>query len=354
MAREILLATGFEAGSTAFYQAQGWAMTGSASSSGVVATANRHITRLGEGGAYAWMKASTTLAVLCPRVDSASARWVHCWMMTQVSNVSSSEDAAIQFQLTGSAQMALRISRVTGAITIRRGGPDGTVLATSAVGTFNNSTGYWIAVYLHADNTGTMRVFVNGKEVVSYTGDTQALASGGWDRVAWTRATTTGIPVIYLDDVIITDDDGGTALTPLPEAYGQPLVPTEVVSGNLTGVPTTGTGRYANVANLPWNPSQYNEAAAPGDEDLYQMGGYVDMGGDILAVAVCANAYRQGLITQAELQVVSGGTGSYGTPEALAATPGTTTWCRYFSEDPDGGAWTPASVNALQAGVRFS
>lgn len=353
MAREILLATGFEAGVTGFYEAQGWELISGTSGSGVVATPNRHITRLGAGGAYAWVKVGTTFGVVCPRVDSASARWMHCWMMAEHVTVSNLYDTVIQFQLAGAAQMALRISRVTGEITIRRGGPDGTVLATSPVGTFNYSTGYWIAVYLHADNTGTMRVFVNGKEVVSYTGDTQALASGGWDRVAWTRYSS-GLAVIYLDDVIITDDDGGMVLTPLPEAYGQPLVPTEVVSGNLTGVPTTGTGRYANVANLPWDPSQYNEAAAPGDEDLYQMGGFVDMGGDILAVAVCANAYRQGLITQAELQVVSGGVGSYGAPEALAATPGTTTWCRHFSEDPAGGAWTPASVNALQAGVRFS
>lgn len=353
MAREILLATGFEAGVTGFYLAQGWELSGSASGSGVVATPNRHLTRLGEGGAYAWVKGGAAPSVMCPRVNSASARWMHCWMMSEQPIVSNVYDSAIQFQLAGSNQMALRISRVTGEITIRRGGPDGTVLATSPPGTFNYSTGYWIAVYLHADNTGTMRVFVNDKEVVSYTGDTQALASGGWDRVAWLRPAS-GAFDIYLDDVIITDDDGGMVLTPLPEAYGQPLVPTEVVSGNLTGVPATGTGRYANVANLPWDPSQYNEAAAPGDEDLYQMGGYVDMGGDILAVAVCANAYRQGLITQAELQVVSGGVGSYGAPEALAATPGTTTWCRYFGEDPAGGAWTPASINALQAGVRFS
>lgn len=347
MAREILLATGFEAGSTAFYEAQGWQLPTSSSGSfgGVRADGPRHITRLGVGGSYSVDRYTTTDPVKTPFVDPNKARWLHWWMQG-----SGNEGPAVEFELGGAAQARVLFGAVSGVITLQRG--TSTTLTQTLPGTYVQGRGYWVAVYLHADNAGSMRVFLNGEEVLSFTGDTQALTSPGWDRVEWGRASSFD-PRLWIDDVIITDDDAGTALTPIPEVFGQPLVPVEVVSGNLTGVPVAGNGRYANVANLPWDPSQYNEAAAPGDEDLYQMGGFVDMGGDILAVAVCANAYRQGLITQAELQVVSGGTGSYGAPRVLDAAPDTTTWCRYFSEDPAGGAWTPASVNALQAGVRF-
>ena len=142
--------------------------------------------------------------------------------------------------------------------------------------------------------------------------------------------------------------------TPLTEAYGFPIVPDSVISGNLTGVPTTGANRFQNIDELPASQTDYNLAAAANDEDLYSLTAPAS-GATIHAVTVWAEAGRDGTITQAAIHTVSGASDTYGTAATLPAAPSYGVFSRVHTRNPDGDvAWTNASIAALQVGLKFT
>lgn len=342
MALEVFVACSGEAGDIEFYRKEGW-------QGGDITTDAKHQTKTGQGGKYSFRTSTTNNALVTPPFG-LTARWCHVWMQTP-----SNQPQCIQFTDGVASQCTVVFVPATGVVTIRRGTYTGTVLASSPLGAYNPSAGHWIAVYLEADNNGECRVYLDGVKVVSYQGDTQQRTDPGWAQCSFGLGVGGQIGTAYWDDIIITDDDGGLMTEPLPECYGQAIWPVAVDSGNLTGTPETGADRYLNVASLPWDPDSCNIAAAPGDEDIYLLGGYVDLGGTVLMASVYANALSEGLITQAELGVGNGGQISWGAPQALPSSPDTRTWSRQFSVNPStGDPWTPSGLNSLKAGVRFA
>jgi len=122
--------------------------------------------------------------------------------------------------------------------------------------------------------------------------------------------------------------------------------------GNLTGI--TGAN-YDEVNNNP-SEGQYSYAfdATVGDEDLYNFPPVTAP--TVHAVAVKASLAKSDSGTKtASMRLKSGTTNSAGSVASIA--PGTTYgWAStYFGTDPNtGAAWTPAGLNAAQAGVRVA
>jgi hypothetical protein len=228
---------------------------------------------------------------------------------------------------------------------------------TTAPGVWNPNVNHWFSIRLDAKNVGgECTLFIDGAQILTFTGDLVAQATEDWDQVTWGNRFGSGYnwETATLDDVLITDDDGGTLLTPMPESYGFPVAANGVVSGNLVGVPVTLANRYQNINEVPVSQATYNLAAAINDEDLYDYAA-PPTGATVQCVAVYAEAGRDGTITQGEIHVVSGASDTYGTVETLPASPSFGVVDRLFTRNPDGDvAWNAASLAALQAGFRFT
>jgi hypothetical protein len=261
----------------------------------------------------------------------------------------------LQFGLNGSRQLTVSFE-AGGLIKLFRAT---TNIKTSAAGAWNASVGHWVAVYLKAQTAGECEVWVDGVRVIDFSGDTAENASDHWNQVGFGTffAVTTGVTNSFVgvtDDLIISDDDTGAMTSPFVECVCIVKVPDGVVSGNLTGVPTTGANRYQNIDEQPVDQADYNEAAAANDEDLYDFAAGTGTPDTVVCVAVTANAGRDGTITGAQVHVVSGASDTYGSTVTLPAAPGFGTFGRYFKQNPDGPAdWNGTSLGALQAGAKF-
>jgi len=343
MAYITYLATGWEGGVAAFYAENGWDndFGGMASGAGQV-----HKTLSGAGGSYSFY---TWTRMRSPAV-STNSRWLHFWQKA----INTSQDMNVQFARGGLRQFSLSASATTGVVGFYNGG---TPLAVTGPGVWNSATSHWIAIRLKAATAGTATLFIDGTQVLTFSGDTAEQATDDWDQFAFGSFWGIFGPMNHwVDDVIVTDDDGGAMTTPLTEAYGFPIVPDGTISGNLTGVPpwVPTTDRYKNIDELPASQTDYNLAAAANDEDLYSLTAPAS-GATIHAVTVWAEAGRDGTITQAAIHTVSGASDTYGTAVTLPAAPSYGVISRVHTRNPDGDvAWTNASIAALQVGLKFT
>jgi len=233
-----------------------------------------------------------------------------------------------------------------------------TAVAVSSLGVWNQNQSHWVAIYLDARTAGTCTIYFNGTQVLTYSGDTAEQVTDNWDQVSfgasWSSPTgNVGLHAI-IDDVIITDNDGGVMTAPLPECFGQVIVPDAVISGNLTGVGAGGSGRFANVAERPASQAEYNLAAAISDEDLYSLT-TPDTPGIVHAVSIWAEATRSGTITQGAIRTVSGASDTYATAVTLPSASSYGVLTRIHTRNPNGDvAWTVGTLTALQVGFKFS
>lgn len=338
----VLYACSFEGGSTPFYQNSGWTMT----TTTVVSTLRRHLTPQGVGGSYTCDSPGGTLT--SPGFAVGSARWVHFAMQSRgavgVINLGFLRSAGNTFFVRINGGGTIDLLRGAGNIA------GATVVATSVL-TVNMATMHWFAVqYTGLAAGGLCEVWVDGVLMVTFSGNTRGHATlDNWDQFQWNGVNGAGSNDITIDDVIITNAAGGR----VAEQFCQVMVPNAVVSGNLTGVPVTGSSRWQNIDEIPVSQADYNEAAAISDEDLYEFSNPATPVSVLCAVA-WVEASRSGTITMVAPSVKVGATQVYATPTVLpttgfAAVP-------YIREtDPATSlAWTGAGLNALQAGARFT
>lgn len=348
----VLGAWGWGAGDKSFYADAGWTIN--VNHVLVTDAAKRHLNPEGYGGE--WALEVDTNGITTTPTQSTSARWFHAYIVPRVP--ASPTTFVLHFMRSTGASFWVRVNS-TGVIELLTGTLyfAATVIATSA-GTINPNVGHWYAIYAHVNNAGQARVLVDGTEVVAFTGDTQGAATAGWDQVALAHngLGSGGIAPDYcISDIVITDD-GPTS--PLPELFTQVIPVDGTVSGNLTGVPTTGANRYQNIdeggVNGAVENSAYNEGTVANDEDLYSTADPSLDADEIAMVNVWGWCSRSGGINQAELSVQTGGSVTYAAGVTLPAS-GWQAVPYYLETDPNTAAqWVTGTLASLRIGVKFS
>jgi len=246
-----LFSCGFEAGSKDYYTLTGWDF----SPFSFVATDQVHQGFDGEGGSYSMYIDD---GVTSPTFASADGRWLHFWVQAEADGSPTWPTLSLQFFEPGTnASNAVVLFGNQGLIQIRRG--NNTVVATSTI-ILNTASAHWVAIYMHADNSGSCEVWFNGALIVSYTGDLQDTATPGWQSVRWSANNQD----LYYDDIIVTTEEEGR----LDECYIVPLAPDGDDVTALT--PSTGVDNFAMVDEVPPSTTDYNETLVTA-EDFYDL-----------------------------------------------------------------------------------
>ena len=357
--------TGFEVGTSTFYNAWNPTGLGVGSVGGAFSTtaAQQHRTQTGIGGNYSIRHDASGSGGQDGRGWSSplfspgtSYRWVHLWWKRLLGNT---YPAQILFYRSASAQFSVQILN-SGFIELRLGSRTGTLLATSAAAYSGVGDTYWIAINAKLKNgtNGAVRVYINGVLAVQ-TGasdniDTAATASDDWDQVHVLGSTNLGSPPQdswCFDDVIITDDT--TSAPGLSEYMILPLVPTSDDTVQMTR--STGANNFGTVDEVPPSTTDYNEATASGQEDIYGFSDTTFTPQNVLAVQSSTYVARDGVIVSGQHTVVSGATTNRTTAETLSASGAYRATSGMWITDPNTGiAWTAANINAAKFGYKFT
>lgn len=307
-----------------------------------ISTTQVHKTLAGVGGAYSWQALYSN--AIFPYI-TAGDRFLHFWMHAQ------NASASVRFYRNGAVQA--RVDIVVRP-SLYRG--DGDALLATSVVPINNLAGHahWIAIELYAQDSpnGIMRLWVDGALNVEVTGvDTQQLTTADWDQFGM---ATNGVYELHIDDVVTTTLAEGRLAemitqVQMPSANGPTI--------ELTPVPAGAGTNWDRVNEIPASQTDYCEASAVAQEDIYETGNVVTSWLSVWCVSLWSWAARDGAIASARLSVSSsaGGAVVYGSAVALPASPSWGGLWMVQQTDPNGGgAWNDAGLNALRVGIEFN
>lgn len=341
----ILYATGWEAGSMAWYTSASPAWVNTGFSSLTSDPTQLHRTPTSIGGNYA-MRPGSNGCYSAPGLVPTTARWLMFWACPDSSR-GPTQKMQVQFGRNGTVQVNVRFLE-TGNILIYRG----STIVSTHVGVYNGRVAHWFAIKVVAQDVGSVDVWVDGVLVASATGDFKQHATlDDWDQVGWGPGLSpapAGDADWVIDDLLITDD------TRLPEYYAPVLTP----NGNSSTIqltPSAGTN-WQNVDEIPVNDADYNRAISAGQEDFYTFSNLTVTPTSIACVNVLARVRTEavgGAITQAQIGV-SGSDATVVYQTAATLPGGTFVGLNYVREtQPNGGTWDATSVNAANFGIKF-
>jgi hypothetical protein len=325
-----LLATGFEAGSIAYYNAMGWI-------GGTIKTDTVHTSLSGHSGTYSVDPGAGSLYT--PALDATQTRFLNFWAYHPTPSTGYLQ---VYFYRASTAQVSAKFD-MTGTITLFLG--TSTVLDSVK---FNPNVPHWISLEVLSDNTtGVFTVWVDGVQVVTFSGDTQSHSTlTGWDQVRFLNTTS-----MRVDDMVITDVTEGR----INEHFIVGLVPTSDDVVAMT--PSVGINNFATVDEIPPSTADYNEGLVSGNQDTYGHGVLPWSPASIHSVGLNGYAARDGTITQGQLVMKSNVTTSLlpVTPHTLPASAGVyEVFQEHWTLDPDtAAAWSEAGVNASKIGIKF-
>lgn len=254
-----------------------------------------------------------------------------------------------RFRILGDGGTTLHLtiygSEISGAIQVRRGDGNGTLLAESAPGVIQVGTWHHVEIRATiADSGGRCEVWVDGAKVIDFTGDTK---NGGTasqiDSVEFRRGT--GVPMLISDIVISgasTPVGPATVWLHLPDGDGD----------HTDLAPSSGPANYAMVdENPPDGDSTYVASDTDGEFDLYTIGNLPAGTWEVLAIQTEIDARTDDGGARNLIPVLKTNGSEYrGTSTPVSASY--TTYLEVWETNPDtAAAWTPAEVEALQAGV---
>jgi hypothetical protein len=342
----ILYATGWEAGSLAWYTSASPAWVSAGFSSLTSDPPHLHRTATSIGGNYSMRGGNGFYSA--PGLVSTSARWLMFWARPDDTR-GSTRRMQVQFGRNGTAQVNVRFFE-TGNIIIYRG----STTVSTHVSVYNGLIAHWFAIKVVAQDSGSVEVWVDGALVASASGDFKQHATlDDWDQIGWAAGLgpepSGGAGMDWVvDDVLITDD------TRLPEYYAPVLTP----NGNSSTIqltPSAGTN-WQNVDEIPVNDADYNRAISAGQEDFYTFSNLTVTPTSIACVNVLARVRTEavgGAITQAQIGV-SGSDATVVYQTAVTLPGGTFVGLNYVREtQPNGGTWDATSVNAANFGIKF-
>lgn len=259
----------------------------------------------------------------------------HVWNASGLSSLMAVYDGTtIQANLAISA---------TGVISVQRNGS--TTLA-STTETFPLNAWLFVQVRYVIANAGSFEVWVDGRSVLSGSGDTQQTAN------AYANGWGCGIGGGRYTNFVIYSETGNAPNARTPETVCYSDIPNGAGASS-AWTPSAGSN-YQNVDEAPAdNDTTYNSAASAPLDDLYAYPSPVPASAVVYAVACECDARRDdaGTNTVDLLCRAGGTTQASGTPYNL--TSSYTRFKRVWDLDPSTGLpWSTANANGSQVGIR--
>jgi hypothetical protein len=296
----VLFFEGFEAGSIPFLQNTGWVLnTGTIS-----ASPNRHLSG-GRGGDYAITvtNGDTNNHISPLGAFDTTARWFTVYGFITLAG-------ATYFTLWNdfTSHISIEVVTATGAVRIRRGYTNGTIVATSA-GTITAGARLFEIECVVADAGGLVNVYVDGALVVAFAGDTQNGGSAGWNRMSFAATGS-----VIIDDCVVST-------TQLPE---DPFIFAFSPTGNMSveGTPSVGSN-WECVDEVPPNTTDYVTWTQHGEYDAYSHNGFGGLGyapASVAAVKVVSYGTRDGNVSGLKNLLRVSGTNYLGAITGLQAS----------------------------------
>lgn len=243
----------------------------------------------------------------------------------------------VQLTLYMTADGSLRLFRGSGT----------TLLGTTPINLLTPSTWIYIEIFgtLH-QTTGTVEVWINGVQRITFTGDTAATATVTWNGIQIAAPDGTGATNSDFDDMYFAD-----TATRIGERRIETLRPSaDTAQKQFTA--STGTDNYAMVDETTVNTADYVYSSTVGHVDHYE---FTDLSSnaatiDVAQITSFISKDDAGART-ASMQVKSGSTVSDGTPTTMSSTASKHE--RILPTDPNTtAAWTYNAINALRAGPK--
>jgi len=243
-----------------------------------------------------------------------------------------------------------------GFLELRRGTTTGTILAT---GTTAISDDVWHYIEIRAtvaDSGGICQVHLDGNATpeIDFTGDTRnAGTSVNIDAV---RQSVRNASTVFLTDVYILNTTGAA---PLNTWLGDVAVRTLSPSGNGTtsqfvGSDADSTDNYALVDELPVSTSDWVGSATVGHKDTYAIADLPAGVQTVYGLAWNANVAKTDAGDISAAPVIRSGATDYVGSTFAPSTSYVTRQVIYATDPATSAAWTPAGVNAIEAGVQVA
>lgn len=235
------------------------------------------------------------------------------------------------------------------------------------------STGTWYRIEVKFDNTAAagshvVELRIDGVSIASATNRniSTGITNFQYGGNIGTEAQTTG--TWYIDDLAINDNTG-TSQTSWPGS-GKIIHLRPNAAGDAAGFVRQGTDSGANYSQVnevtPNDLTQYVNSTTLNAEDLYNVDNSGLSASDTVTLVQVGVRYRGNSSTAVptfvlEAMKTSGGTVAQGS----AITPNATTWSTNANQvprnytltlynDPDGAAWTNATLDSMQIGMKLT
>jgi hypothetical protein len=255
----------------------------------------------------------------------------------------------------GIPQVSLGMDGATGRIRVWRG-DTGAVIGTGASSWPNGVFRYVEVKVVFHPTAGSVTVRVDGNADLTLAGINTAPSGNAYaNQVGWREAgPSANGPSADIDDFYLCDTGGAVNNDFLGDVRVQAVLPAG--AGTYTewdGVTGSATHWQAQAQNPPDDDASYvsDSLAVAGHRDTYAMGDVTPTSGTVAGVQVSAWARKDdaGVRTLATM-VRSGGADAAGATVSLQTGYAFVT--QMFETDPGGAAWTIATVNGSEAGVK--
>lgn len=256
-------------------------------------------------------------------------------------NVATSSNPLTLIRDLGNSQNLL-VRSADGTLTVRDGA--GTVRVTSDPAASADGSYNWVEVHWKSDG---VYLYVDGLIVDSYLG---AYTSPDFSDLRLLDSAGTGIGQVDVDDLVVWDDQGSYMNSfPLGPRRIQLHRPT-AAGASTQWTPASGANWQA-VDDTDWSGGVGVTAETASLKDLYELSDLTVNPATINAVVVRTKVQNTG-DNPAQLQHVLRGSDGSEVNGTLQAVPtlAPTVLKSAFYRDTNGAPWTPATVNALQAG----
>jgi len=300
--------------------------------------------RCGSGGDY-------QTRVIAPGSDTV---FFHTATLIQPNSFNRTDDGNCFFTLLTDGGTVAHLAanfNTSGQITLRRGSGASTIIATSA-NAFPTGVSAWHSFEVKAlihDTLGECVIKVDGVEWLNFAGDTRgAGASTRPDRI---RLGMGNPGNQFVDDFLLCDTTGAVNNSWPGEVSIVALRPNgNGANSGLLGSDANSVDNYLLVDENPINSTDYAGSPTVGALDTYAMGN-VGKTGTVLGLRAFAYAAKSDAGAKSFKFVVRSSTG---TLAKSADIPLSTSYALYAGvireTDPNGAAWTVASVDAAEVG----
>lgn len=240
----------------------------------------------------------------------------------------------------------------SGTLEVYRGASSGTLLQAIPVA-FQANAWHFIEFKLKVnDASGVIEVKIDGTVVYTFAGDTCAQSSE--TTINMIRLGT--VASSFYDDFYMLETAGAAPNSYLGDVAVETLFPNNNgTTSQLVGSDGNSVNNYQQVDEVPAVIADYNGSATVNQKDTYALTDLIHAVGTVIAVQTQALCLKSDA-GAANMKIVErvAGVERDSTSQALTASPGSHIDGGCNATDPSAAAWTIASVNAMEAGVKVA